>query len=285
MFFDMIHWRDFLDIAIIAFIFYRALLLLVDTRAMQLVKGLIVLGLIAALARLVHLEALSWVLGRLFGVIVIAIPIVFQPELRRMLEELGRGNILRRKQAEERAGQLTDEVTRALEYLRSQKIGAILVFQRDTGLKDFWRSAVKLNGEISEDLIVTIFWPGTPLHDGAVILDREKIIAAACYLPLTENSNLSRWIGTRHRAALGITEVSDAMALVVSEERGEVALAINGHLSRRLREDQIRRLLLHYFSAMPRRSSPWWETLKKELRNLWPAKESDRKEKENAKGN
>lgn len=281
----MIHWRDFLDIAIIAFILYRALLLLVDTRAMQLVKGLIVLGLIAALARLVHLEALSWVLGRLFGVIVIAIPIVFQPELRRMLEELGRGNILRRKQAEERAGQLTDEVTRALEYLRSQKIGAILVFQRDTGLKDFWRSAVKLNSEISEDLIVTIFWPGTPLHDGAVILDREKVIAAACYLPLTENSNLSRWIGTRHRAALGITEVSDAMALVVSEERGEVALAINGHLSRRLREDQIRRLLLHYFSAMSRRSSPWWETLKKELRNLWPTKESDGKEKENAKGN
>jgi len=285
MFFDMVHWRDFFDIAIIAFVLYRVLLLLIDTRAMQLVKGLIVLGSIAALARLVHLEALSWVLGRLFGVIVIAIPIVFQPELRRMLEELGRGNILRRKQAEERAGQLTDEVTRALEYLRSQKIGAILVFQRNTGLKDIWRSAVRLNSEISEDLIVTIFWPGTPLHDGAVILDREKLIAAACYLPLTENSNLSRWIGTRHRAALGITEVSDAMALVVSEERGEIALAINGHLSRKLREDQIRRLLLHYFSAVSRGSSPWWETLKKELKTLWPVREGNRKEDKDAKGN
>ncbi len=243
-----VHWQDFIDIAIIAFIVYRLLLLLVDTRAMQLVKGLFVIGLLFALARLMRLAALSWILGRLLGVFIIAIPIVFQPEIRRMLEELGRGNIWRRRQAEERAAQLTDEITRAVLFLQNRRIGAILVFQKDTGLKDLWRSAVQIGGDISQDLIVSLFWPGNPLHDGAVILDRQQVIAASCYLPLTENSNLSRWIGTRHRAALGVTEVSDAMALVVSEERGEIALAINGHLSRELKEGQIRRLLMHYFS-------------------------------------
>jgi diadenylate cyclase len=265
---ENIRWQDFIDIAIIAFIFYRILLLLVDTRAMQLIKGLFVLGLLAAVARVIHLEALSWMLGKLLGVIIIAIPIVFQPELRRMLEELGRGNILRRRQAEELGAQLSDEVTRALLYLQSQRIGAILVFQRNTGLKDIWRSAVPIQSVITHELLISIFWPGNPLHDGAAIIDRSTVVAAACYLPLTENSNLSRWIGTRHRAALGITEVSDAMALVVSEERGEVALAINGHLSRQLKENQIRRLLLHYFSATATSRSVL-DNLQKDLRTLW----------------
>ena len=245
---ESIRWQDFIDILVIAFIVYRLLLLLMDTRAMQLVKGLFVIGLLYATARFLKLAALTWILGRLLGVFIIAIPIVFQPEIRRMLEELGRGGIWRRRQAEEKASLLTDEITRALLFLQSRKIGAILVFQKDTGLKDIWRSAVQIGGEISQDLIVSLFWPGNPLHDGAVILDSRNIIAAACYLPLTENSDLSRWIGTRHRAALGVSEVSDAMALVVSEERGEVALAINGHLSRELKEGQIRRLLMHYFA-------------------------------------
>lgn len=275
---EIIRWQDFIDIAIIAFIFYRILLLLVDTRAMQLVKGLFILGLFAAFARLIQLEALSWMLGRLLGVIIIAIPIVFQPELRRMLEELGRGNILRRRQAEELAAQLSDEVTRALLYLQSQRIGAIIVFQRNTGLKDIWRSAVQIQSVITHDLLVSIFWPGNPLHDGAVIIDRSTVLAAACYLPLTENSNLSRWIGTRHRAALGITEVSDAMALVVSEERGEVALAINGHLSRQLKENQIRRLLLHYFSATASSRSVL-DNLQKDLRTLWSSEPEENHDK------
>jgi diadenylate cyclase len=275
---ENIRWQDFIDIAIIAFIFYRVLLLLVDTRAMQLVKGLFILGLLAAFARLIQLEALSWMLGKLLGVIIIAIPIVFQPELRRMLEELGRGNILRRRQAEELAAQLSDEVTRALLYLQSQRIGAILVFQRNTGLKDIWRSAVQVQSVITHDLLVSIFWPGNPLHDGAAIIDRSTVLAAACYLPLTENSNLSRWIGTRHRAALGITEVSDAMALVVSEERGEVALAINGHLSRQLKENQIRRLLLHYFSATASSRSVL-DNLQKDLRTLWSSEPEENHDK------
>ena len=266
----LFRWQDLLDIVIISFVVYRLLLLLVDTRAMQLVKGIFVLGLLAAAARVFELQALSWLLGKSLTALFIAIPIVFQPELRRVLEELGRGQIWQRRQAQERAEQLADEVTRALVYLQGQKIGALLVLERATGLKDVWRTAVRLDAEISQELVVSLFWPNNPLHDGAVIVNKERILAAACYLPLTENSNLSRWLGTRHRAALGVTEVSDAMSLIVSEERGEISLGIKGHLSRGLKEKQVRRLLLHYFLAREEQRGGLLEQLRRELRELWP---------------
>lgn len=263
-------WQDIIDILIIAFILYRLLVLLVDTRAMQLVKGLLVLGGIASLARGFQLQALSWLLGKVLGVIFIAIPIVFQPELRRMLEELGRGNLWQRRVSEEKADQLADELTRALIYMKSRKIGALIVLERLTGLRDVWRTAVRVQAEISQELLVSLFWPNNPLHDGAVILNHEKVVAAACYLPLTEDTSLSRWFGTRHRAALGVTEVSDALALVVSEERGEISLAVNGHLSQGLKEPQVRRLLRHYFMARGEKRKNLWGQLQTEVRSLWP---------------
>ncbi|HPZ76085.1 MAG TPA: diadenylate cyclase CdaA [Thermosynergistes sp.] len=277
--FGFLRWQDFLDIFIISFIVYKLLLLLVDTRAMQLVKGLFILGLLSVGARTLQLEALSWLLGRLFSVILIAIPIVFQPELRRMLAELGQGRIWRSRLAKERANILADEVVRALILLQEKKIGAILVLQRKVGLRDIWRTAVRLNADISQELIVSIFWPNNPLHDGATIIDKEKVLAAACYLPLTEQTNLSRWFGTRHRAALGVTEISDAVSLVVSEERGEIALAVRGHLSRGLKEKQLRQLLVHYFGA-EERSEGFWERLKEEMGSLWPSSEEGSDEKE-----
>ena len=263
-----IRWQDILDIAIISLILYKLLLLLVDTRAMQLVKGMLVLAVAALLAKVIHLEALSWVVGKLMGVLLFTIPVIFQPELRRLLEEIGRGNLWRRRLVQERAEPLADEVLRALVYLQSQRIGALLVFQRETGLRDVWRSGVKLNAEITQEAIVSIFWHGNPLHDGAAVVDRERVLAAACYLPLTEKSNLSRWYGTRHRAALGVTEVSDAIALVVSEERGEVALATNGHLSKELKEAQLRKLLLFYFSN-EQDNVPFFEKVKRHFLSLW----------------
>ncbi len=263
-----IRWQDILDIAIISLILYKLLLLLVDTRAMQLVKGMLVLAVAALLAKVIHLEALSWVVGKLMGVLLFTIPVIFQPELRRLLEEIGRGNLWRRRLVQERAEPLADEVLRALVYLQSQRIGALLVFQRETGLRDVWRSGVKLNAEITQEAIVSIFWHGNPLHDGAAVFDRERVLAAACYLPLTEKSNLSRWYGTRHRAALGVTEVSDAIALVVSEERGEVALATNGHLSKELKEAQLRKLLLFYFSN-EQDNVPFFEKVKRHFLSLW----------------
>ncbi len=166
--------------------------------------------------------------------------------------------------AEERAEHLADEVTRALLYLQSQKIGALLVFQRGTGLRDIWRSAVRLNAEISQEAVVSIFWPNNPLHDGAAIFDKDKILAAASYLPLTEKSDLSRSFGTRHRAALGVTEISDAISLVVSEERGEISMAINGHISRGMKEPQIRKLLFSYFRGKKEKQS-FFERVRLEL--------------------
>lgn len=249
--FNFFHWQDIIDIVVITIVVYNLLQLIVGTRAVQLVRGLLIIGVFAAAARIFDLRTLSWFLGKALGVLVVAIPIVFQPELRKMLEELGRGGGLWQggKKAQARAESLSHEVARAISYLKGQKIGALIVLQRRTGLKDFWQTAIRLNADITQELLISIFWEGNPLHDGAVIIDREIIVAASCYLPLTENADLSRWMGTRHRAALGVTEVSDAISIVVSEERGEVSLAINGHLSKNLKEAQIQKLLLHYFGG------------------------------------
>lgn len=268
MLFDLIRWQDILDILIIAFIIYRLLLLLVGTRAMQLVKGLLILGGISALARVLQLSTVSWFLAKTLTVLVIAIPIVFQPELRKMLEELGRGRIWKRRQAEKRAQILSEEITNALLFLKNKKIGALLVLQRETGLKDFWRTAVRMDAQLSQELIISIFWPNNPLHDGAVIIENGTIISASTYLPLTENPDLSRSIGTRHRAALGVTEVSDAIAVVVSEERGEISLAINGHMSRNLKESQVRRLLMHYFGALDGEKKSIWNRIHDEISSI-----------------
>nr|WP_321503346.1 diadenylate cyclase CdaA [uncultured Dethiosulfovibrio sp.] len=263
-----VKWQDIVDILVISFVVYRLLMLLYGTRAMQLVKGLLVIGLLSALARLLELSTISWFMGQILGIMVIAVPIVFQPELRKVLEELGRGNIWKRHKVQRRAESIADEISKALIYMKSQRIGALLVLQRETGLKDFWRTAVILDAAISQELLISLFWVNNPLHDGAVILDQSRIIAAGCYLPLTENSELSRWIGTRHRAGLGVTEVSDSISLIVSEERGEVSLAINGHLSRNLKDDQVHKLLVHYFSDEDTSQQSFLDTLREEIKSL-----------------
>ena len=163
---------------------------------------------------------------------------------------------------------MADEVGKALSYLRAHKIGALVVLQRTTGLKDFWSTAVKLNAEITQELLISIFWVNNPLHDGAVILDTDEIIAAGCYLPLTENADLSRWLGTRHRAAIGVTEVSDCISLVVSEERGKISMAINGRLSQDLKDAQIRKLLVQYFAGADQTQQSLLESLHDEIRSL-----------------
>jgi diadenylate cyclase len=241
--------RTFFDIFIVSAIIYRVLVLVAGTRAIQLVKGFLMLGIFALLTSALELRLVSWFLGQVVWALVFAIPIVFQPELRKMLEEIGRGKLWDHRMNLEQAENLSREIVAALGYMKANKIGALLVLQQETGLKDYWRTAVKLDAQISQELIISLFWKNNPLHDGAVIMDRDNVIAAGCYLPLTDNPNISRWYGTRHRAALGITDVSDAMALVVSEERGEVALAYNGHLSKNLKDAQLQKLLLFYFSG------------------------------------
>ena len=268
MAFFNLRWQDFLDILIVAFLIYRILLLLVGTRAMQLIRGLLIIGLIGAAANLLDLRSLSNIMGRMIGALIIIIPILFQPELRRMLEELGKGPLWKVGSSTQEIDQRAEQLTKALLYCQSQRIGALVVLQRDTSLKDVWRTAVLLNADITEELLISIFWPGTPLHDGAVVIDQREIVAAGCYLPLTEKTDISRWYGTRHRAALGVTEMSDSIAIVVSEERGEIKAAASGHFSRPLNEAQVRKMCSHYFSHEAKETN-FMERLRDELQQQW----------------
>ena len=268
MAFFNLRWQDFLDILIVAFLIYTILLLLVGTRAMQLIRDLLIIALIGTAANLLDLRSLSNIMGRMIGALIIIIPILFQPELRRMLEELGKGHLWKVGSSTQEIDQRAEQLTKALLYCQSQRIGALVVLQRDTSLKDVWRTAVLLNADITEELLISIFWPGTPLHDGAVVIDQREIVAAGCYLPLTEKTDISRWYGTRHRAALGVTEMSDSIAIVVSEERGEIKAAVSGHFSRPLNEAQVRKMCSHYFSHEAKETN-FMERLRDELQQQW----------------
>lgn len=271
-FFDL-RWQDIPDILIVAFIIYRVLMLLVGTRAMQLIRGVLIIGLIGALANVIELRSLSWIIGKLLSAFIIVLPILFQPELRHMLEELGKGHLWKMGKNEAELDMRADQLAKALLYCQSQRIGALCVLQRNTSLKEVWRTAVLLQADITEELLVSIFWPGTPLHDGAVVIDQQSVVAAGCYLPLTEKTDISRWYGTRHRAALGVTEMSDALVLVVSEERGEITTAVGGRLSKPLSESQLHSICNHYFTYGGGDSS-FMERLKDEIHQQWPGTRS-----------
>jgi diadenylate cyclase len=265
-----IRWQDIIDILFVAFLTYRVLLFFVDTRAMQLVRGMLVIVVFGTLARTLDLKVISWLLGYLLSAVIITIPIVFQPELRRLLEELGRGRLLSgRSHTADISEVYADALVKAVAYFQQHRIGALIIFQRDTGLKEIWHSAVHLRAEITQELLLSIFWPNNPLHDGAVIMDRQFIIAAACYLPLSDNTEISRWHGTRHRAAVGVTEVSDAQALVVSEENGHVSLAVRGRLSRPLNDDQVSRFVRRYFTPYEKNLTIL-QRLRREIESQWP---------------
>lgn len=274
-FFDL-RWQDIPDIIIVAFIIYRVLMLLVGTRAMQLLRGVLIIGLIGAVANILELRSLSWIIEKLLSAFIIVIPILFQPELRHMLEELGKGHLWRAGKDGKEIDERADQLVKAMVYCQSQRIGAITVLQRNTSLKEVWRTAVLLKADITEELLVSIFWPGTPLHDGAVVIDQQTLIAAGCYLPLTDKTDISRWYGTRHRAALGVTEMSDAFALVVSEERGEITIAVGGRLSKPLSESQLRRICNHYFSSEGTNDASFLERLREEIEQ-WSGSTTDEK--------
>lgn len=267
-FFDL-RWQDIPDIFIVALIIYKVLELLAGTRAMQLLRGVMIIGFIGAAANILELRSLSWMIGKLLSAFIIVIPILFQPELRHMLEELGKGHIWKAGNTDQEIDQRADNLANALIYCKSQRIGAICVLQRSTSLKEVWRTAVLLKADITEELLISIFWNGTPLHDGAVVIDQQSVVAAGCYLPLTEKTDISRWYGTRHRAALGVTEITDALALVVSEERGEITVAASGRLSRALTDKQIKRVCKHYFSHGSSKDENFMERLRHEIQQEW----------------
>lgn len=236
---------DIIDIVVVAYFLYRVYLMLKNTRAATLVKGLLVLVGFMIICRAVNLHVISWLLEKSMTVIMVALPVVFQPELRRALEQIGRGKLFRKGSEldEQELEAMLEDVAAATKVMSKAKVGALMVFERATGLVERIETGVPIDGLVSSGLIQNIFVKDTPLHDGAVVIRGNRIVAACCLLPLTENRNLSQELGTRHRAAIGISEQSDAMVLVVSEETGAISIARNGELVRYLTVDDVKEIL------------------------------------------
>lgn len=231
--------QDIVDIAIVSYVIYKLILLVRGTRAVLLLRGILVVLVVWLLSSWLELNTLKWMMDQMITFGVLGLIIIFQPELRRALEQLGRGKLFPRPGEENGIVRRLEEVVRAVRHLAERRIGALLVFERRTGLGDYIESGVALDAVISSELLVNLFIPNSPLHDGAVILREDRIMAARCYLPLSENPFISRELGTRHRAAIGMTEVSDAVAVVVSEETGLVSLAMNGQIVRGIDEESL----------------------------------------------
>jgi diadenylate cyclase len=235
-------WRDLLEILIVAFVIYRMLRFLVGTRALQIVFGLLVLAAIYLAALLLKLSMITYILGVVFTYGALAALVVFQPELRQALARLGQTRVFRIFGASDTPLTAT-EIAEAVERLSRSAAGAIIAVERDVRLDDYLESGTSMQATVSADLLATIFSPYSPLHDGAVIVRGDQIIGAGCILPLTQYPVNDKSLGTRHRAALGLSEETDALVLVVSEETASVSMAHQGNLRRQLSSEQVRMLL------------------------------------------
>ena len=236
-------WRDLADIVLVAVVIYNLLLLIRGTRAVQIVIGILLVGSSYYLARIARLNTLETILEKFLIVLPFAILVLFQHEIRRALANFGRNPFWRRAGSGDADAAAFQDVVLATTTLAARRVGALVVFERLEGLRDFVENGVRLNADVSFDLLISIFTPGTPLHDGAVIVREGRLAAAACFLPLTQNPELSKEFGTRHRAALGISEETDAVAVVVSEESGIISVAYDGQMSRDLDAKTLRNTL------------------------------------------
>ncbi|AKL96942.1 hypothetical protein CACET_c34990 [Clostridium aceticum] len=265
--FRNIGMRDIADMAIVAFVFYKLYMLIRETRAEQLIKGIVVLLLATQLSEWLQLHAINWILRNTMTVGLIALLIVFQPEMRRALEYIGRTKFLTKSIVDieyEEINMMAEEIVEATGSLSRQKIGALLVLEKETGLNEVVETGTRINGKISRGLLINIFMPNTPLHDGAVVIRRSEVLAAGCFLPLTESNYLSKDLGTRHRAGLGITERSDAIVVIVSEETGAISIAENGELTRFLDANTLRKILINSFRPTENKQ---WQFLKLKWRH------------------
>ena len=247
-FWNIIHrptWIDYLDIAIIAFLIYQLVTITRQTRAIQVLKGLAVIIVASYLSEIIGLTTLNWVLRSILNNGVIALMILFQPELRKALEQIGRSAKLDRSAQRDESERIVDEITQCLLRLSRRRVGALIVFEQQTGLKDITESSgTEIDSIISAPLLENIFEPNTPLHDGAVIIRGQRIVSAACVLNLaSDNRAISRDLGTRHRAGVGVTETTDAIVLIVSEETGIISMARGGKLTRHLDAEGLRKVL------------------------------------------
>jgi diadenylate cyclase len=235
-----------IDITIVAYGLYRLFKLIRGTRAVQLIKGIAVLLIAVPVSSLLQLNATHQILVDIQTMLVVALPIVFQPELRRALEQIGQGRFFAEPlllHEEVDKGRVIDEVARAVEHLARTRTGALIVIERQTGLNEYAATGIPIGAVVSAPLLENVFVPNTPLHDGAAIIRGDRLIAAAAFLPLTESARPGSELGSRHRAALGVSEQSDAVAVVVSEETGWISVAVEGRLYRRLDDRALRELL------------------------------------------
>jgi diadenylate cyclase len=240
--------RALIDISIVSYLLYKIVQLVKETRAWQLIKGILVIVVAAKLSEMLELRTLAFILNNTVQIAGIALVVLFQPELRRGLEQIGRSKFKDYFNFEEGTNTIQttfaiEEIIKAVTELSKTFTGALIVIERDTKVGEIINTGIQLDSSISSELLINIFTPNTPLHDGALIIRDNKVKAAACFLPLTDNPNLSKELGTRHRAALGITEVSDSIAVVVSEETGKISFALSGGLTRNLTPDTLRKAL------------------------------------------
>jgi diadenylate cyclase len=251
---------DVIDILLVASILYALLQLIKGTQAIQLLRGVVIFIFLAVLlSSMLRLTAFSWLIGNAVPALLLAIPVIFQPELRRALERLGRaGGLIDRPMREAAANRAVTQVARACRMLAEAHHGAIIVLERNTGLQDYVETGVRVNAQVSSEMLLTIFYPNTALHDGAVIVREDRIVAAATLLPLTDSRIGDRHLGTRHRAALGISEQTDAIAVVVSEETATISLAHNGRMVRHLDENRLRSILQKLYHTYPQLDLSSW---------------------------
>lgn len=245
--------KDIIDVGIVSYIIYKMMLLVRGTRAVQLLKGIFVLVITWALSTWFNLYTLKWLMNQMFTFGIVTVLIIFQPELRRVLEQLGRGKLFARSSNLDRTAlsEQLEEVIRAVRSMARRKVGALIIFERKTGVTEMIESGIAMESRISSELLMNIFTPNSPLHDGAVIIRGNQIMAAGCYLPLSENPFISKELGTRHRAGIGVSEVSDAISLIVSEETGQISLSINGMIVRDINEEALISKLHEELSSSP----------------------------------
>jgi diadenylate cyclase len=233
-------WWDLLDIAIVSILIYEFLKLIRGTRAVQMAVGSLFIVALFYVSRLAPLQTVNWMIRNMLVYLAFAAIVIFQSDIRRALAHFGQAPFFRYINRQEAADETIEEIVVAATMLAAQRIGAIVAIEREIGMRNYIESGIPLDATLTYDLLVTIFHPGSPLHDGAAILQENRVAAAACFLPLTVNPRVSRELGTRHRAAIGLTEENDAVAVVVSEETGQISLALDGRIERNLTPEALR---------------------------------------------
>lgn len=276
---------DVVEIIIIAFLLYHFLVWIKNTRAWALFKGILVVLIFLLIAAVFQMNTIIWLAGKLFSIAAIALVVIFQPELRHALEQLGRTNILAsifnfnfQKEEEDIFSEKTaNETVKACFEMGKVKTGALIVIERETPLNEYIRTGITLDAVLTSQLLINIFEHNTPLHDGAVIVQGNRIVSATCYLPLSDNFQLSKDLGTRHRAAVGVSEVSDSLTVIVSEETGYVSLAVDGTLYRNIDQDFLREKLLTLTGVKEKNSNRLVEKLKRRLNHAAKDSKADNK--------